>query len=121
MTKLDFMCFLQLLVFDVYFSGYGKDERVSIPGRLKYGNTLRNHITCMIYVNTITNTLTQDHVTVYRRKFVVRSTVLRPVAVRRTVLEEKPVPVPLCPPQIPHGLTQDRTWSSAVRGWRITA
>jgi hypothetical protein len=22
---------------------------------------------------------------------------------------EKPVPVPLCPPQIPHGLTRDRT------------
>ena len=29
---------------------------------------------------------------------------------------EKPVPVPLCPPQIPHGLTQDRTRTSAVRG-----
>ena len=25
------------------------------------------------------------------------------------VLCEKPVPVPLCPPQIPHGLTRDRT------------
>ena len=25
------------------------------------------------------------------------------------VLGEKPVPVPLCPPQIPHGLTRDRT------------
>jgi hypothetical protein len=34
---------------------------------------------------------------------------------------EKPVPVPLCPPQIPHGLTRDRTWASAVRGWRLTA
>jgi hypothetical protein len=37
------------------------------------------------------------------------------------VLEEKPVPVPLCPPQIPHRLTQDRTQPSAVRGWRLTA
>jgi hypothetical protein len=27
---------------------------------------------------------------------------------------EKPVPVPLCPPQIPHGLTRDRTRASAV-------
>jgi hypothetical protein len=25
-----------------------------------------------------------------------------------------PVPVPLCPPQIPHGLTRDRTRASAV-------
>jgi hypothetical protein len=24
------------------------------------------------------------------------------------VLEEKPVPMPLCPPEIPHGLTRDR-------------
>jgi hypothetical protein len=31
-------------------------------------------------------------------------------------LGEKPVPVPLCPPQIPHGLTQAKTWASAVRG-----
>jgi hypothetical protein len=30
------------------------------------------------------------------------------------VLGEKPVPVPLCPPQIPHGLTRDRTRASAV-------
>jgi hypothetical protein len=29
---------------------------------------------------------------------------------------EKPVPVPLCPPQIPRGLTR----ASAVRGRRIT-
>jgi hypothetical protein len=34
---------------------------------------------------------------------------------------EKPVPVPLCPPQIPHGLTRDRTQASAVRGRRLTA
>jgi hypothetical protein len=31
-------------------------------------------------------------------------------------LEEKPVPVPLCPPQIPCGLT----WASIVRGWQLT-
>jgi hypothetical protein len=36
-------------------------------------------------------------------------------------LGEKPVPVPLCPPQIPHGLTRDRTRASAVGGWRLTA
>jgi hypothetical protein len=28
-------------------------------------------------------------------------------------LGEKPVPVPLCPPQTPHGLIRDRTWASA--------
>jgi hypothetical protein len=31
------------------------------------------------------------------------------------VLGEKPVPVPLRPPQIPHGPTRDRTRASAVR------
>jgi hypothetical protein len=36
-------------------------------------------------------------------------------------LGEKPVPVPLCPPQIPHELTRARTRSSAVRGRRLTA
>jgi hypothetical protein len=36
-------------------------------------------------------------------------------------LREKPVPVPLCPPQIPHGLALDRTRSSAVGGRRLTA
>jgi hypothetical protein len=35
-------------------------------------------------------------------------------------LGEKPVPVPLCPPQIPHGLTRARTRDSAVRGRRLT-
>jgi hypothetical protein len=35
-------------------------------------------------------------------------------------LGEKPVPVPLCPPQIPHGLTRARIRSSAVRGRRLT-
>jgi hypothetical protein len=34
---------------------------------------------------------------------------------------EKPVPVPLCPPQIPHGPTLDRTRVSAMRGRRLTA
>jgi hypothetical protein len=37
------------------------------------------------------------------------------------VLGKKPVPVPLCPPQIPHGLTRDWTRASAVRGRRLTA
>jgi hypothetical protein len=35
-------------------------------------------------------------------------------------LEERPVPVALCPPQIPHGLTRARTRDSAVRGRRLT-
>jgi hypothetical protein len=34
---------------------------------------------------------------------------------------EKSVPVPLCPPQIPRGPTQEWTWVSAVRGRRLTA
>jgi hypothetical protein len=33
---------------------------------------------------------------------------------------EKPVPVPLCPPQIPQGLTRPRTRASAVRCRRLT-
>jgi hypothetical protein len=33
---------------------------------------------------------------------------------------EKPVPVPLYSPQIPHGLTRARTRDSAVRGQRLT-
>jgi hypothetical protein len=37
------------------------------------------------------------------------------------VLGENPVPVPLCPPQIPHGLNRDRTRASVVRGRRLTA
>jgi hypothetical protein len=36
------------------------------------------------------------------------------------VLGEKPVLVPLCPPQIPHGMTRDRTRASAVGGWWLT-
>jgi hypothetical protein len=36
-------------------------------------------------------------------------------------LGEKLVSVPLCPPQIPHGLTRARTRASAVRGQRLTA
>jgi hypothetical protein len=35
-------------------------------------------------------------------------------------LGEKPVPLPLCPPQIPHGLTRARTPASAVRDRRLT-
>jgi len=31
------------------------------------------------------------------------------------LLGEKPVTVPLCPPQTSHGLTWDRTWTSVVR------
>jgi hypothetical protein len=36
-------------------------------------------------------------------------------------LGEKLVPVSLCPPQIPHELTRERTRDSAVRGRRLTA
>jgi hypothetical protein len=35
-------------------------------------------------------------------------------------LGDKPVPVPLCSPQIPHGLTRAWTRASAVRGRRLT-
>jgi hypothetical protein len=34
---------------------------------------------------------------------------------------ETPVPVPFCPPQIPHGLIRARTRDSVVRGRRLTA
>jgi hypothetical protein len=34
-------------------------------------------------------------------------------------LREKCVPVPLCPPQIPHGLNQAQTQASEVRGWAM--
>jgi hypothetical protein len=37
------------------------------------------------------------------------------------VLGEKSVPVPLCPPQIPHGPTRNWTQASAVRCRRLTA
>jgi hypothetical protein len=33
----------------------------------------------------------------------------------------KPSPAPLCPPQIPHDLTQDRTLAAAVGSQRLTA
>jgi hypothetical protein len=36
-------------------------------------------------------------------------------------LEDKPAPVSLCPPQIPHGLTRARNRASAVRGGLLTA
>jgi hypothetical protein len=36
-------------------------------------------------------------------------------------LGEKPVSVPLCPPQTPHGLTRVRTRASAVEGRQLTA
>jgi hypothetical protein len=36
-------------------------------------------------------------------------------------LEERPVPMPLCPPQIPHGLTRTRNRASGLRGQRLTA
>jgi hypothetical protein len=35
-------------------------------------------------------------------------------------LGEKPAPVLLCPPQIPHGLSRARTRASAMRGRRLT-
>jgi hypothetical protein len=41
--------------------------------------------------------------------------------VKTEVLGEKPVPVSLCPPQIPHGLNRDRTRASEVGGRRLTA
>jgi hypothetical protein len=36
-------------------------------------------------------------------------------------LGRKPAPVPLCRPQIPHGLARARTRASAVKGRRLTA
>jgi hypothetical protein len=33
----------------------------------------------------------------------------------------EPVPMSLCLPQIPHGMTRARTWASVVRGRRLTA
>jgi hypothetical protein len=40
---------------------------------------------------------------------------------RTEALGEKPVLVPLCPPQIPHEPTRNRTRVSVVRGRRLTA
>jgi hypothetical protein len=37
------------------------------------------------------------------------------------IVREKPILMPLCWPQIPHGLSRDRTRASAVRGRRLTA
>jgi hypothetical protein len=36
-------------------------------------------------------------------------------------LGEKPVPAPLFPPQMPHGLTRAQSRDSGVRGRRLTA
>jgi len=36
------------------------------------------------------------------------------------VLGVKPVPLPLRPPKIPHGLAWDQTWVSAVTGQLLT-
>jgi len=36
---------------------------------------------------------------------------------KQMYLEEKPVPVPLFPPQIPHGLAWDQSWDFTVNGW----
>jgi hypothetical protein len=38
-----------------------------------------------------------------------------------TVLGEKPVPVPLCPPQIPNGLAWNSQDASKVTSHRLTA
>jgi hypothetical protein len=35
-------------------------------------------------------------------------------------LKEKPVPVPLCPPQIPHGLTKAQTWVTMITSQQPT-
>jgi hypothetical protein len=37
------------------------------------------------------------------------------------VLGEKPSPIPLCPPQIPHVLILARTWDATVGSQRLTA
>jgi hypothetical protein len=34
--------------------------------------------------------------------------------------QRKPASVPLCPPQIPHDLTQTQTWAAAVGSRRLT-
>jgi hypothetical protein len=47
------------------------------------------------------------------------SVVLKLCRVRSTggvVMREKPVPVPLYPPHVSHGLTHDQTWASMMRG-----
>jgi hypothetical protein len=36
------------------------------------------------------------------------------------VFGEMPVPVPICPPQLPRGLDLDRTGVFALRGGRLT-
>jgi hypothetical protein len=39
---------------------------------------------------------------------------------RKRSTQRKPVPVPICPPQIPHDLTWDRNQSSAMGNWLLT-
>ena len=52
----------------------------------------------------------------------VRKTLISPGLESRTVQPGKnPVPVPLCPPQILHGLTRNRTRASTVRSLRLIA
>jgi hypothetical protein len=50
-----------------------------------------------------------------------RSTMERHWQGKHEKLGEKPVPVSLRPPQIPHWLTLARNRASAMRGWRLTA
>jgi hypothetical protein len=43
------------------------------------------------------------------------------IQAKAEVLVEKPVPLPLCGPKVPHGLSWDGTLSRTVRGRRLTA
>ena len=38
-----------------------------------------------------------------------------------SILRKMPIPVPFCPPYIPHGLAGDQTQASAVTGQQQTA
>jgi hypothetical protein len=40
---------------------------------------------------------------------------------RNRSTRRKPAPLPLCPPQIPHDLTWDRTRAAAMKSQRLTA
>jgi hypothetical protein len=52
--------------------------------------------------------------------WVCRATVVRYWRGETEKLGEKRVPLPLCPPQIPRGLTRARTWASEVGGQWLT-